>query len=89
MVARLGIQISPSKACRGARRTAAHEILGRPIVLAKTRGQVMTLQDGRRVLATTHPSAILPMPDEDARHQAFAEFVGDLKQAFRIAKSLV
>lgn len=68
--------------------TAAREIVERPIVLARTRGQHLTLADGRHVVATIHPSAILRMPDEDARHQAFTEFVGDLQQAVRIAKSL-
>jgi uracil-DNA glycosylase family protein len=68
--------------------TAAREIVGRPIVLARTRGQHLTLADDRHVLATIHPSAILRMPDEDARHQAFAEFVDDLRQAVWVAKSL-
>ncbi len=67
---------------------AAHGILERPIVLARTRGQAFTLADGRRVLATIHPSAILRMPDEAARHQAFAGFVDDLREAARIAESL-
>jgi uracil-DNA glycosylase len=67
---------------------AAHEIVGRPIVLARTRGQDLTLADSRHVLTTIHPSAILRMPDDDVRRRAFAEFVGDLKQAVKIAKSL-
>jgi hypothetical protein len=31
------------------------------------------------VLVTVHPSALLRMPDEAARHAAFAEFVGDIE----------
>jgi len=68
--------------------TAAREIVERPIVLARTRGQHLILGDGRHVLATIHPSAILRMPDETARHQAFGEFVDDLREAVRIAESL-
>ncbi len=67
---------------------AAQEIVGRPIVLARTRGQDLTLADGRHVLTTMHPSAILRMPDDDARRRAFVELVNDLQQAVRIAKSL-
>ena len=67
---------------------AAHEILERPIVLARTRGQALTLAGGRHVLATIHPSSILRMPDEDARRHAFAEFVDDLREAVWIAESL-
>jgi DNA polymerase len=58
------------------------------VVLARTRGQILTLADGRQIMATMHPSAILRMPDEDARHQAFADLVDDLKEAVRVAKSL-
>jgi uracil-DNA glycosylase len=68
--------------------TAAHAILSRPVVLARTRGQLLTSPNGRNVLATFHPSAILRVPDEDVRRQAFGELVSDLKQAVKIAKSL-
>lgn len=68
--------------------TAAHEIVHKPIVLARTRGQHLTLDDGRHVMATVHPSAILRMPDDSARHQAFAAFVKDLREAVKIAASL-
>lgn len=66
---------------------AAHAILNRPIVLARTRGRILALPDGCSVVATMHPSAILRMPDETARRQAFVNFVSDLKQAVKIAKS--
>jgi uracil-DNA glycosylase len=65
---------------------AAHAILNKPIVLARTRGKVFTLPDGRSFLATMHPSAILRMPDESARHRAFADFVSDLQLAAKIAE---
>lgn len=64
---------------------AAGGILRHPVVLARSRGRISTLADGWRVLATLHPSAILRMPDEDARHQAFVRLVDDLREAVRIA----
>jgi uracil-DNA glycosylase len=67
---------------------AAHAILGRSVVLARTRGKVLKMPDGRSALATMHPSAILRMPDENARQRAFGDFVNDLRQAVKIAKSL-
>ncbi len=67
---------------------AAHAILNRPVVLARVRGRPLTLPDGRGVLATIHPSAILRMPDETMRRQAFGDFVDDLKRAVKVVKSL-
>ncbi|HLH11223.1 MAG TPA: UdgX family uracil-DNA binding protein [Methylovirgula sp.] len=67
--------------------TAAHALLNRPIVLGQNRGRVIGLENGRRVMATIHPSAVLRMRDDAARHQAFAEFVADLREAVRIART--
>jgi DNA polymerase len=36
-------------------------------------------------MVTTHPSSILRMPDQKARHAAFAALVKDLKAAVRQA----
>jgi uracil-DNA glycosylase len=36
-------------------------------------------------MATYHPSALLRMPDEDARERAYDEFLSDLK---KVAKHL-
>jgi uracil-DNA glycosylase family protein len=68
--------------------TAAHELLGRPVVLARERGKRLSLPDGHCCLVTVHPSALLRMPDEAARHQAFARLVHDLKQAVTLANAL-
>jgi len=61
--------------------TAASQLLGRAVVLARERGVLLSLPDGRRCIATMHPSALLRMPDEAARREAFASLVRDLKQA--------
>jgi uracil-DNA glycosylase family protein len=68
--------------------TAAHELLGRPVVLARERGKRLSLPDGHCCLVTVHPSALLRMPDEAARHQAFARLVHDLKQAVTLANAV-
>ncbi len=64
--------------------TAAQSLTGRrTIVLSRERGRVLELPDGRRGMVTTHPSAILRMPDEAARRAGFSALVKDLKMAKR------
>jgi DNA polymerase len=64
---------------------AAAALMGRPVVLARERGRLLRLADGRQGFATIHPSAILRMPDEASRHDAFSRFVDDLRQAVVLA----
>ena len=65
--------------------TAAVALAGRPVVLSRERGRVIDLADGQRGMVTTHPSSILRMPDQKARHAAFAALVKDLKAAAKQA----
>jgi len=65
--------------------TAAVALAGRPVVLSRERGRLIELADGQRGMVTTHPSSILRMPDQKARHAAFAALVKDLKAAVRQA----
>jgi DNA polymerase len=65
--------------------TAAVALAGRPVVLSRERGKVIELADGQRGMVTTHPSSILRMPDQKARHAAFAALVKDLKAAVKQA----
>ena len=65
--------------------TAAVALAGRPVVLSRERGRVIEFTDGQRGMVTTHPSSILRMPDQKARHAAFAALVKDLKAAARQA----
>jgi DNA polymerase len=37
------------------------------------------------VVVTVHPSYLLRLPDEDARHREYAAFVADLKLAAKAA----
>jgi DNA polymerase len=65
--------------------TAAVALAGRSVVLSRERGKVIELEDGQRGMVTTHPSSILRMPDQKARHAAFAALVRDLKAAVKHA----
>ena len=65
--------------------TAAVALAGRPVVLSRERGRVIELAGGQRGMVTTHPSSILRMPDQKARHAAFAALVKDLKAAAKQA----
>jgi DNA polymerase len=59
--------------------TAVRSISGKPTAINKIRGKIVDLEDGGRMLATVHPSAILRAPDEKGRHAMYARFVADLK----------
>lgn len=63
--------------------TAAVALAGRSVVLSRERGKVIEFAGGQRGMVTTHPSSILRMPDQKARHAAFAALVKDLKAAAR------
>jgi DNA polymerase len=65
--------------------TAAVALAGRPVVLSRERGKVIEFADRRRGMVTVHPSSILRMPDQAARHTAFAALVKDLKAAVKQA----
>jgi uracil-DNA glycosylase family protein len=60
--------------------TAARQLLGRAVPVTAERGKWLEREDGRQVLITLHPSALLRMQGED-REQGFAAFVDDLKKA--------
>ena len=60
--------------------TAARSLVGRAVPVMAERGNWWAREDGRKVLITLHPSALLRVlpPDRDA---AFAAFVKDLSKA--------
>ena len=59
--------------------TAAQSVFGKIVPVGKTRGRVIDLEDGTRVLVTVQPSYLLRLPDEDARLREYANFVEDLR----------
>lgn len=65
--------------------TAARAVLGRPVKISESRGEVISRDDGPDVLVTVHPSYLLRLPDETRKADEFKRFVADLTLA---AKSL-
>jgi DNA polymerase len=63
--------------------TAARSLLGRAVPVMAERGKWHPRPDGREVLVTLHPSALLRIDSED-REAAFDAFVTDLRQAKRL-----
>jgi len=63
--------------------TAARSLLGRAVPVMAERGHWLVREDGRKVLITLHPSALLRVLPPD-REEAFAAFVRDLKQARKL-----
>lgn len=60
--------------------TAARQLLGRAVAVLAQRGQWLMRDDGRRVLITLHPSALLRMTS-DERAAAYAQWVEELHKA--------
>jgi DNA polymerase len=59
--------------------TAVRSLFGRPMTIAKMRGKLYHLAGDTAVMVTIHPSALLRMPDDRAKAQAYRLFVNDLK----------
>ena len=58
--------------------------MGRPVPVLASRGQILQRDDGRKVLITLHPSALLRMPDEE-REGAYAAWLEDLSHVQHLA----
>jgi DNA polymerase len=64
--------------CLGA--TAAQALLGPGIRVTQARGQQIPSPRSQIVTVTVHPSSVLRAPDDEARHEAMAAFVRDLRR---------
>ena len=64
--------------------TAASMLMRRKITLSRERGRATALPNGQAALITTHPSAILRVPDPAARDAAREALVADLRLAAAI-----
>ena len=62
--------------------TAARQLMGTAVAVTRERGQWLRRRDGRRVLITLHPSALLRMEPED-KAAAYAAWLADLEKAAR------
>ena len=68
--------------------TAARSLIGKTVTISKVRGQPLTLEDGSECWVTTHPSALLRMPEPERRREAREMFVEDLKRVWKRVKQL-
>jgi len=64
-------------------------VTGRRITIAAGRESTLVREDGTRVVATFHPSAILRAPDHDRRAELREIVRADLETAARLAKKSV
>jgi DNA polymerase len=60
--------------------TAARQLAGHAVAVTRQRGEWIERSDGRRVLVTLHPSALLRVDPAD-REQAYADWLADLRRA--------
>src|SRR5436190_21469389 len=65
--------------------TAGQALFGRGLRVGTARGQVLDL-DGRAVIATIHPSAVLRVQEPADRDEQYAGLVADLKRAADLEK---
>jgi uracil-DNA glycosylase family protein len=63
--------------------TAARSVMHKAVPVMAERGHWLEREDGRKVLITLHPSALLRVPPED-REEAFEAFVKDLAKAKKL-----
>ena len=59
--------------------TAARSLVGRPVTIAKVRGEVMPLADGTSIVVTIHPSYLLRIDDAARKEAEYRNFVADLR----------
>lgn len=65
--------------------TAARSLAERPLPVGANRGRVVELPSGLRIFATIHPSYLLRVPGEAARHAEYDNFVKDLRAVRRLS----
>jgi DNA polymerase len=68
--------------------TAARSLVGKVVTISKARGKPLTLEDGSECWVTTHPSALLRMPEPERRREARELFVTEMKRIWKRAEEL-
>jgi uracil-DNA glycosylase len=66
--------------------TAAQALTGKGVTITKLRGRELEWADGRRGLATVHPSYLLRIPDRASKEAEYKKFVADLKLAAKLSR---
>jgi uracil-DNA glycosylase len=68
--------------------TAARSLFGKVVTISSLRGEPQELADGSECWVTVHPSALLRMPDEEARREGRRQFVEDWRRIRKRAAAL-
>ena len=68
--------------------TAARSLIGKVVTISKLRGSPVELADGSECWVTTHPSALLRMPEPERRREARELFVREMKRIWKRAEQL-
>ena len=67
--------------------TAARSLIGKPVTLAKMRGETLPQADGSRLIVTIHPSYLLRLQDDESKAREYKRFVADLRRCARLLKA--
>jgi len=67
--------------------TAARSLTGKPVPINRLRGQVLPLDEVRKLVVTIHPSALLRIRDSDDKKREFLGLVDDLRFCAKILRS--
>jgi DNA polymerase len=67
--------------------TAARSLTGKPVPINRLRGEVLPLDEERKLVVTIHPSALLRIRDSDDKKREFAGLVGDLRFCAKILRA--
>jgi len=65
--------------------SALRGLTGETLPVRKSRGKLIELAEGRRLLTTTHPAYLLRLQDEQEKRLAWRAFLDDLDQAAQLA----
>jgi DNA polymerase len=68
--------------------TALRSLTGKPMAVAKLRGQAVPLSDGTPLVATIHPSYLLRIRDDDDKAAEYARFVNDLRLCAKLLEKV-
>jgi DNA polymerase len=68
--------------------TAARSLIGKSVTISKVRGAPIELGDGLECWVTTHPSALLRMPEPERRREARDLFIDEMKRIWARAEKL-
>jgi uracil-DNA glycosylase len=68
--------------------TAAQSVFGKITPINKSRGRLISLDDGLVALVTVHPSYLLRLPDAIAKKREYRRFVADLAIAAALLRRL-